>query len=117
MWRADNWSQGRPAIRRSVSLLALGALVGFAAICLAVKPAVAVGPEPSGSLYDVGGYRLYLQCAGAGSPTVILDSGLGADHAEWAAVQPAVARSTRVCSWDRAGLGKSDHRPQPGPVA
>ena len=70
----------------------------------------------SGGLYDVGGYKLYLTCSGAGGPTVILDAGLGADHTEWSAVQPAVAKFTRVCSWDRAGLGRSEHRPTRGPA-
>lgn len=73
-------------------------------------------PGPQGERYDVGGYSLYLKCSGQGSPTVFLDAGLGSDHTEWSAVQPMVARFTRVCSWDRAGLGKSDPRPERGPV-
>src|SRR5215467_2297278 len=68
-------------------------------------------------LYDVGGYRLYMQCEGAGEPTVVLDAGLGADHSEWSAVEPRVSAFTRVCSWDRAGRGRSDKRAGTGPVA
>ena len=108
---------GETVIGRPISLAIAIVLLGFAALCLPAVARAVDGPEAAGSLYDVGGYRLYLQCSGAGSPTVILDSGLGGDHTEWSAVQPTVARVTRVCSWDRAGLGKSDHRPQRGPVA
>jgi pimeloyl-ACP methyl ester carboxylesterase len=39
---------------------------------------------------------------------VILDAGLGGTSLDWSKVQPAVARFTRVCSYDRAGYGWSD---------
>lgn len=61
-----------------------------------------------GQYVTVDGRRLALYCTGNGSPTVILEAGLGADHTNWALVQPAVAALTRVCSYDRAGLGASD---------
>lgn len=57
--------------------------------------------------------RLNLYCTGKGSPTVVFDSGLGGDMADWALVQPAVAAETRACSYDRAGLGFSDPSPKP----
>ena len=57
---------------------------------------------------DIGGRRLNLICTGSGSPTVILEAGLIADAAAWRLVQPAVSRTTSVCSYDRAGLGFSD---------
>ncbi len=63
---------------------------------------------PCGQRVDVGGYRLHLYCMGEGSPTVILESGLGGPALEWAAVQPGVAQMTHVCSYDRAGYGWSD---------
>lgn len=59
-------------------------------------------------LVDVGGRRLNILCMGAGSPTVILEAGLVADSNSWRVVQPAISRHTRVCSYDRAGLGFSD---------
>lgn len=59
-------------------------------------------------LVDVGGRRLNILCMGAGSPTVILEAGLVADSNSWRLVQPAISRRTRVCSYDRAGLGFSD---------
>jgi pimeloyl-ACP methyl ester carboxylesterase len=70
-------------------------------------------PAP-GQLIDVGGYRLHLYCMGAatdGSPTVILETGLGGSSPTWAWIQPEVAKVTRVCAYDRAGLGWSDPAP------
>jgi pimeloyl-ACP methyl ester carboxylesterase len=57
---------------------------------------------------DVGGRRLNIICTGTGSPAVILEAGLVADATAWRLVQPAISRRTRVCSYDRAGLGFSD---------
>lgn len=62
----------------------------------------------------VAGHAMYIDCRGHGRPTVVLDAGLGVDAGTtWARVQPAVARFTRVCWYDRAGSGRSD--PGPGP--
>jgi pimeloyl-ACP methyl ester carboxylesterase len=63
---------------------------------------------PPGSLIDVGGHRLHAVCAGAGSPPVLLESGIAASSLSWAAVQPEIAAFTRVCAYDRAGLAWSD---------
>jgi pimeloyl-ACP methyl ester carboxylesterase len=68
---------------------------------------------PPGQLVDVGGHRLHLHCVGEGSPTVVLDAGLGAFSLDWGAVQPEIATSTRVCAYDRAGLGWSEPGPLP----
>src|SRR4051794_32110394 len=72
-----------------------------------------------GQLYDVGGYRLHLNCTGSGGPTVVLQSGLGEFSANWARIAPAVAGTTRVCAYDRAGQGWSDDAPRlrDGPAA
>lgn len=64
-----------------------------------------------GKIYDVGGYRMHLWCTGSGSPTVVLSAGLGDDSLIWAPLQPPLSRVTRVCSYDRAGFGWSDPRP------
>ncbi len=66
---------------------------------------------PPGSLYQVDGYKMHLYCTGEGSPTVILEAGLGDDWLQWRKIQPALSRLTRVCSYDRAGFGWSDPRP------
>ncbi len=67
-------------------------------------------------LVDIGGRQLYIHCTGpkdATTPTVILEGGLGCSHALWTAVQRELGKSVTVCSYDRAGYGKSDHGPKP----
>ena len=66
-----------------------------------------------GQLVDVGGYKMHIDCTGQGSPTVILESGLGDTYISWHKVQPQIAQFARVCSYDRAGLGYSDSSPRP----
>jgi pimeloyl-ACP methyl ester carboxylesterase len=66
-----------------------------------------------GKLVDVGGYKLNIDCAGEGSPTVILESGVEVPAKGWRLVQPGIANFTRVCSYDRAGYGWSDPGPMP----
>jgi len=66
-----------------------------------------------GQLVDIGGYKLHIYCIGHGSPTVILDAGLGDSFTSWQKVQAQIAKFTRVCSYDRAGIGYSDSSPRP----
>jgi pimeloyl-ACP methyl ester carboxylesterase len=76
----------------------------------------AIGPgasSTSGRLVDVGGHRLYIECTGSGSPTVVLQSGLGESSSYWAHIASAVAGSTTVCRYDRAGHGRSDEAAGP----
>jgi pimeloyl-ACP methyl ester carboxylesterase len=61
-----------------------------------------------GRLIDVGGHRLHAVCQGEGKPVVLLESGIAASSLSWTHVQPGVAKLTRVCSYDRAGLAWSD---------
>ena len=61
-----------------------------------------------GQLIDVGGHRLHVTCAGTGSPTVVLESGLGETGAYWGWISAALAGETTVCAYDRAGRGWSD---------
>lgn len=69
---------------------------------------------PPGRLVDIGGRRIHIDCRGTGSPTVILESGLGSGGSvDWARVHDALARHTRTCAYDRAGIMWSD--PKPGP--
>lgn len=75
-------------------------------------PQAAAGAMP-GKLVDVGGYRLHLSCTGTGTGTVVLLNGLGETSPLWARVQPAVAATSRVCAYDRAGQGWSDDSSNP----
>ena len=54
------------------------------------------------------GRHLNLVCVGAGAPTILFESGMGEPTSTWARVQPEVAKKTRACSYDRAGVGFSD---------
>jgi pimeloyl-ACP methyl ester carboxylesterase len=78
------------------------------------SPQAAAGPMP-GKLVDVGGYRLHLNCTGTSTagPTVVLLNGLGETSSLWARIQPAVAATSRVCAYDRAGQGWSDDSSTP----
>jgi pimeloyl-ACP methyl ester carboxylesterase len=96
--------------------------VAVAAACLLGAPAAFARSSPEFSwddyarphtLVNVGGRRLNLFCLGSGSPTVILDGGLGDDVTGWRKVHAAIARTTRVCAYDRAGYGFSDPGPMP----
>jgi pimeloyl-ACP methyl ester carboxylesterase len=67
-----------------------------------------------GQLIDVGDHKMHISCVGSGSPTVILEPGLGEAGAMMAGwIQPAVATSTRVCVYDRSGRGWSEPAPHP----
>jgi pimeloyl-ACP methyl ester carboxylesterase len=68
---------------------------------------------PLGQMVDIGGYRLHINCTGAGSPTVVIEAGLGGWSLPWNSVQEEVAKTTRVCTYDRAGMGYSEASPLP----
>lgn len=68
---------------------------------------------PPGQMVDIGGQRLHLYCLGTGNPTVILEAAAPGWSLYWSTVQPQLARTTRVCAYDRAGLGWSDRGPLP----
>ena len=52
--------------------------------------------------------RLYLDCIGEGTPTVVIEGGAGAWSIHYRRIQDEVAGVARVCAYDRAGLGASD---------
>jgi pimeloyl-ACP methyl ester carboxylesterase len=68
-------------------------------------------PSPIGQMVDLGGRRLHLNCTGSGAPSIIVENGGGGFSIEWALVQPAVAKLTRICTYDRAGYAWSDRGP------
>jgi len=97
------------------SLLGL-LLVGYIYDPMAEEADLEAFPPP-GQLEDVGGYRLHIHCTGAGSPTVVIDAGQGDWSTSWGSVQQEVAKTTRICTYDRAGLGWSEPGPLPRDVA
>jgi pimeloyl-ACP methyl ester carboxylesterase len=97
----------------------LAASLAFVAstISAAAEPApdasLAIYATP-GTLVDIGGGRkLNLRCSGEGAPVVMLESGATADSMAWFKVQPSIAKSTKVCAYDRAGFGFSGDGPLP----
>jgi len=66
-------------------------------------------------MVDVGGYRIWIDVTGHGSPTVVFESGGGDDSSAWTSTAEEVRRRKAVATvlYDRAGLGKSE--PCPGP--
>jgi len=71
---------------------------------------------PPGRLIDIGGHRLHVLESGSannGSPTILLEAGLMSTVLSWSGLQCELAKSYRVVSYDRAGLGWSDLGPMP----
>ncbi len=101
---------------RIISILALALLVlvsGTAVAGAVAKSSLAKQNPPPGQLVDVGGYKLHINCVGQGSPTVILEAGMGDYSLTWTTIQPEIAQNTRVCAYDRAGYGWSEAGPNP----
>jgi pimeloyl-ACP methyl ester carboxylesterase len=113
------------------SALSLGAGV-FLLLVTLVNPlqpivAYAAGNGDFAGLVDIGGGRkMYLECRGTGSPTVVLISGTRGAHDDWtdlidpknptgamkpgeSAVFPQVSKFTRVCAYDRPGTTRNDN--------
>jgi pimeloyl-ACP methyl ester carboxylesterase len=84
----------------------------FFSVCLLFL-AHAWQPRPPGRLVDLGGHRLHVNCTGNGSPTVVIENGLGDFSFDWILVQSRVSTFTRVCTYDRAGYAWSDPGPKP----
>ncbi|XP_047145907.1 uncharacterized protein LOC100199358 isoform X1 [Hydra vulgaris] len=65
--------------------------------------------KPEGIMIDVRhGQKLYKSCYGQGTPTVILDAPIGYSSDIWNLIYPEIAKITKVCIYDRAGLGYSE---------
>src|SRR3954451_515030 len=95
-----------------VGLLVVLGLLGVVYESAAEAADVRAYPPP-GQMVDVGGYRLHINCVGTGSPTVVIDAGWGDWSGGWSRVQPEAAKTTRVCTYDRAGMGYSEAGPLP----
>ncbi len=94
----------------------LSRVLAVLAMCFVSLAQGAPGPSPPGRMVAIGkGRKLHLNCVGEGSPTVVLEAGLGDSSLAWSLVQPRLATTTRVCSYDRSGTAWShDAGPQHG---
>jgi pimeloyl-ACP methyl ester carboxylesterase len=70
-------------------------------------------PPMLGTRYDIGDYKLHIYCQGQGSPTVIIDAGLGDDSWDWQEIVKSASKKSQTCVYDRAGYGWSDTGPRP----
>lgn len=111
----------RPSVaRRALRILGKVVLWGVATVCVLLAGVAgwarvahardATRWKAPGRLVEVeSGRRLHLYCTGQGSPTVVLEAGLGDFSVNsWRSVQPTISGFTRACSYDRAGTGWSD---------
>ena len=107
-------------LKRSLTRLAMGIFVLAMAGTLYQTASAEADrrnfPAP-GNLIDVGGFKMHIYCTGEGSPTVILETLSGGTSSYWGWVQPDVAKTTRVCVYDRAGRGWSEPDLQPMTLA
>jgi pimeloyl-ACP methyl ester carboxylesterase len=83
------------------------------------SPVPKVGEEDPviSSPINIGDRLIFLRCIGSGGPTVILEAGYGDNGTIWAPVQIHASEFVRICSYDRAGLERSDepdHYPRTG---
>jgi pimeloyl-ACP methyl ester carboxylesterase len=109
--RPRRWRRilGRIGLGLIVFVVLLG-LAGFTWNELATRHYQKAYPPP-GKMVAVDGHAMHMYCTGTGSPTLVLDAGLGDDWTVWNKVQPALSKTTQVCSFDRSGLGSSDLLP------
>ena len=111
-----------PSAQRWIGRLALAAILGIA-LALGIDVVRAGGPGAwlarrgvpppyvaLGERVDIGGRAIYIDCRGEGSPTIVLDAGMGTGAEGWSTVHDDLAAMSRTCAYDRPGLGRSDPR-------
>ena len=96
----------------SVIFLVMLMAVGWSSQAIFSRYEAGIYQAP-GHLVDVGGYKMHLHCIGTGTPTIVLDTGLGLPAASFGPLQRELSKTTRVCTYDRAGYGFSEPGPLP----
>jgi pimeloyl-ACP methyl ester carboxylesterase len=107
------WRKVVERIVLSVVVLLVAVLAGSSAYNAIALHLFWATNQPPGAFYSVNGHKMHINCTGSGSPTIVLESGMGNDSLTWGGVQPVLSSTTRVCSYDRAGFGWSDPLPAP----
>lgn len=96
------------------TLILLAVSIGiFLAVAARAKSRLKRQYPPIGQMVDIDGFRLHMHVEGDGTPTVILEAGSGGIGLSWELIRPAIAKVTRVVTYDRAGLGWSQASPSP----
>lgn len=83
------------------------------AACLILASCGRVSSEVPDQMFNIGTHRLQIYLEGKGSPTVVIDAGLGEGLDNWRPLQERIARVTRVITYNRAGYGQSEAGPLP----
>jgi pimeloyl-ACP methyl ester carboxylesterase len=106
------WCDMLHMVRSILSLLLLASTVAtLPASRVAAQQATPDASAAEGDFaktIDIGGRALFLTCAGEGTPTVIIDHGQWGSSVDMVPLQRELSRDTRVCLYDRAGMGQSD---------
>jgi pimeloyl-ACP methyl ester carboxylesterase len=105
------WRKVSERIVLSLIVLLSAAVAGSSSLnAIAIHHFWAMNP-PAGQMVPVDGHKMHINCTGDGSPTLVLEAGGGNDSLIWGGVQPELSKTSRVCSYDRAGFGWSDAVP------
>lgn len=105
-----------PKFRKLLKItgIALAVLIGIPLIVGQVLRLIAPVVPPPGEMVDVGGYRLHIKCVSPQGksdenlPTVVFEAGAGVSTPLSYWIQNGVSETTRICIYDRAGLGWSE---------
>lgn len=101
--------------RITITILLAVLTIAFQAIYLNPQGANAPQNTSLDKMIDLGGYELHISCSGQSinnSPTVVMEAGLNSSSETWSHIKAEIAQLTRACTYDRAGVGKSDPPPQ-----
>ena len=113
---------GERATRRRRILIALLATFIAAPVAGWTYDQYATGRDarrfpPPGEFVDAGSRRLHYICAGSGTPLVLFEVSGFSNSMSFGDARSALSRRTRVCAYDRAGIGWSDPGPSQIPVS
>jgi pimeloyl-ACP methyl ester carboxylesterase len=106
------WTRRRIVVAALLVVFVVGPAIGWTYEQYAVRRDRRLFPAP-GQFLDVGGRRLHYVCSGSGTPLVLFEVSGFSNAMSFHDARAGVARRTRVCSYDRMGIGWSD----PGPSA
>lgn len=70
-------------------------------------------PSASDEVLSVGTHRLQMRLEGEGSPVVVIDAGIADGIERLKPLQDRLAKAILVCTYDRAGYGRSETGPLP----
>lgn len=100
--------------KRATSLLV--AVTITLGIQVSALPSASAEDRTFAEVVTAGGQQQWISCAGSGSPTIVLATGLRADASSWGILPRALQRISRTCVYDRPGLGRSPARLGPTTV-